>query len=304
MGLMALISKRNIGALALFAALGLAAFWVITTPRVIPAEELTAHTADLGNGERIYHASGCHSCHLPDKASSIDQALPVGGRAFKTPIGTLYPINLTPDATGLGDWTEAQFITALQNGVGRKGENLIPAFPYTSYSKMNENDVRDLWAYLKTLPATKNEVPEHEVVGLPIVRRGLTFWKWIGFNDAPFVADKNQNENWNRGAYLVNGPGHCNECHTPRTLFMTSDLGKFLAGGPHPDGEGRVPSLRDLIGRGRYKDVKDLASALEFGEVMGYDKMSSGGMGAVQTNMSKLPALDREAIAEYLTSLK
>jgi mono/diheme cytochrome c family protein len=304
MGLMALISKRNIGALALFAALGLAAFWVITTPRVIPAEELTAHTADLGNGERIYHASGCHSCHLPDKASSIDQALPVGGRAFKTPIGTLYPINLTADATGLGDWTEAQFITALQNGVGRKGENLIPAFPYTSYSKMNENDVRDLWAYLKTLPATKNEVPEHEVVGLPIVRRGLTFWKWIGFNNAPFVADKNQNENWNRGAYLVNGPGHCNECHTPRTLFMTSDLGKFLAGGPHPDGEGRVPSLRDLIGRGRYKDAKDLASALEFGEVMGYDKMSSGGMGAVQTNMSKLPSSDREAIAEYLTSLK
>jgi mono/diheme cytochrome c family protein len=301
---MALISKRNIGALVLLAALGLAAFWVITTPRVIPAEDLTARTADLANGERIYHASGCHSCHLPDKASTIEPDLPAGGRAFKTPIGTLYPINLTPDATGLGEWSEVQFISAVQNGVGRKGENLIPAFPYSSYSKMSEEDVRDLWAYLKSLPATKNEAPLHEVVGLPIVRRGLTFWKWIGFADAPFVADKNKSESWNRGAYLVNGPGHCNECHTPRTLFMTSDTDKFLAGGPHPDGEGRVPSLRDLNGRGRYKDAKDLASALEFGEVMGYDKMSSGGMAAVQTNMSKLPAADRKAIAEYLTSLK
>jgi mono/diheme cytochrome c family protein len=304
MGLMALISKRNIGALALFAALGLAVFWVITTPRVAAMEDRPERVADLNNGERIYHASGCHSCHLPDKASPHDQALPVGGRAFKTPIGTLYPINLTPDATGLGEWTEAQFIVAVQNGEGRYGENLIPAFPYTSYSKMREDDVRDLWAYLKTLPATKNEVPHHDVVGLAIVRRGLTFWKWIGFAEAPFVADASKSESWNRGAYLVNGPGHCSECHTPRTIFMTSDTGKFLAGGPHPEGEGKVPSLRDLAGRGRYKDAKDIASALEFGEVMGYDKMSSGGMAAVQTNMSKLPASDRDAIAEYLTSLK
>jgi mono/diheme cytochrome c family protein len=304
MGLMALISKRKTGALALLAVLGFAGFWVITTPRLLPEEELPQRVADLSNGEHIYHASGCHSCHLPDKASTIDQALPVGGRAFKTPIGTLYPINLTPDATGLGDWSEAQFIAAVQNGVGRNGENLIPAFPYTSYSKMTEEDVRDLWAYLQNLPATKNDVPDHDVVGLPIVRRGLTFWKWIGFADQPFVADKNQSASWNRGAYLVNGPGHCSECHTPRTAFMTSDTGKFLAGGPHPEGEGKVPSLRDLIGRGRYKDAKDIASALEFGEVMGYDKMSSGGMAAVQTNMSKLPASDRDAIAEYLASLK
>jgi mono/diheme cytochrome c family protein len=301
---MALISKRNIGALALLAALGLAAFWLITTPRVFAMEDLSQRAADLSNGERIYHASGCHSCHLPDKASTLDPVLPVGGRAFKTPIGTLYPINLTPDATGLGEWTEAQFVSAVQNGIGRAGENLIPAFPYTSYSKMTEEDVRDLWAYLKSLPATKNDVPEHNVLGLTIVRRGLTFWKWIGFADEPFVADKKQSEGWNRGAYLVNGPGHCSECHTPRTVFMTSDVSKFLAGGPHPEGEGKVPSLRDLVGRGRYKDAKDIASALEFGEVMGYDKMSSGGMAAVQSNMSKLPASDREAIAEYLTSLK
>ncbi len=152
---------------------------------------------------------------------------------------------------------------------------------------MGEDDVRDLWAYLKTLPATPNVVPPNDVIGLPIVRRGLTFWKLIGYSGAKFSPDAAQSASWNRGAYLVNGPGHCNECHTPRTLFMTSDTSQFLAGGPHPDGEGKVPSLRDLLGRKRYKDAADLASALEFGETMGYDKMSSGGMGAVQTNMSK-----------------
>jgi mono/diheme cytochrome c family protein len=129
-------------------------------------------------------------------------------------------------------------------------------------------------------------------------------WKWIGLDTSPFVPDPAQSESWNRGAYLSNGPGHCGECHTPRTLFMTTDNSRFYEGGSHPEGDGKVPSLRDLIGRGRYKDVADLASALEFGEVMGYDKMSSGGMGAVQTNLSKLPKDDIAAIAEYLANLK
>jgi mono/diheme cytochrome c family protein len=301
---MSFISKRRIGALALLGVLGLAAFWVVTTPRVPETRELPTRVANLENGAVIYNVSGCHSCHLPDKGSALDQALPAGGRLFKTPIGNLYPPNLTPDAQGLGSWTEKQFVTAVQHGIGREGENLIPAFPFTSYAKMHEDDVRDLWAYLKTLPATKNDVKAHDVMGLALVRRGLTLWKWIGFSNDKYKVDVAQSERWNRGAYLVNGPGHCNECHTPRTIFMTSDESRFLAGGPHPDGEGNVPSLRDLLGRGRYKDVKDLASAFEFGEVMGYEKMSSGGMGAVQTNLSKLPASDREAIAEYLTSLK
>ncbi len=299
-----LFGIRNFRALALLGVLGLVGFSVITTPIQMPSRTLPARVANLENGALIYHASGCHSCHLPDKNSTLDQALPVGGRNFKTPIGNLFPPNLTPDATGLGGWNEDQFINAVQRGIGRNGENLIPAFPYTSYVKMHEGDVRDLWAYMQTLPATRNEVAQHDVMGLALVRRGLTFWKWIGFSDEKYTVDATQSESWNRGAYLVNGPGHCNECHTPRTVFMTSNMSKFLAGGPHPDGEGNVPSLRDLLGRKRYKDAKDLASALEFGEVMGYDKMSSGGMAAVQTNLSKLPASDREAIAEYLTSLK
>ena len=146
--------------------------------------------------------------------------------------------------------------------------------------------------------------PPMASLGLPIVRFGLGGWKFLGLDETKTVADASQSETWNRGKYLVDGPGHCNECHTPRTLFMTSDTSKYLAGGPHPEGDGMVPSLRDLVGRKKYKDAADLTSALQFGEMMGYSKLSSGGMGKVQTNMSKLPEADVKAIAEYITSLK
>jgi mono/diheme cytochrome c family protein len=106
------------------------------------------------------------------------------------------------------------------------------------------------------------------------------------------------------GSYLVNAPGHCGECHTPRNIFMASKSSAYLMGGPHPEGQGRVPSLHGLIERKRYKDKADLVLAFQNGELFGYDKMSSGGMGAVQTNISKLPQGHVEAIAEFVTSLK
>lgn len=298
--------KKLIGALALLAVLGLVVFWVVSMPRPLTADAIPQHTADAKNGERLYHASGCHSCHLPAKDNTtIDAALPAGGAPLHTPVGTLYPPNITPDPeTGIGQWSDIEFVNAMQKGIGRDGGHLIPAFPYTSYAHMRMEDVLDIKAYLATLPAVKNAVPPHSVFALPIVRRGLGAWKIIGLDETKTAADPAQSEGWNRGKYLVDGPGHCNECHTPRTIFMTSKTSAYLAGGPHPEGDGNVPSLRGLIERKRYKDAADLASALEFGEVMGYDKMSSGGMGKVQTNMSKLPAEDRMAIAEYLTSLK
>jgi mono/diheme cytochrome c family protein len=284
---------------------GAVVFFGLSTPFQTDVPTLTAHTPDLANGEKLYHASGCHSCHLPTAASGIDTVLPAGGTVLKTPIGALYPPNITPDAeTGIGAWTEAQFIFAMKQGKGRDGYPLIPAFPYTSYAKMSDTDVRDLFAYLKTLKPVKNAAPTHDVLALNIVRRGLTFWQWIGLDKTEFTADALQTPSWNRGAYLVNGPGHCSECHTPRTIFMTSNTSQFLAGGPHPEGDGKVPSLRNLIERKRFKDAKDLASALQFGEMFGYTTLSSGGMGKVQANMAKLSESDVLAIAEYLTSLK
>ena len=166
------------------------------------------------------------------------------------------------------------------------------------------DDLRDLWGYLQTLSPVKNQVPAHEVTGLPILRRGLTLWKAIGFTPAAWQPDPGHTETWNRGSYLVNGPGHCAECHTPRNMFMASDNSRAFMGGPHPEGTGKVPSLHGLVERGRYKDLGDLVSAFQEGELGGYEHMSSSGMGEVQTNLSKLPEDDLRAIAEYVLSLK
>lgn len=299
------MTTRNILGLALLAVLGLVAFWGITKPRPLSAEALPQHTVDLANGEKLFHASGCHSCHLPSKDSGLDTASVAGGNAMRTPVGTLYPPNITPDTeTGIGGLSDVDFVNAMQKGIGKAGGHLIPAFPYTSYTHMKVEDVLDIKTYLMSLTPVKNLVPPHDVPGLPVVRFGLGGWKFIGLNESKTAGDPAQSESWNRGKYLVEGPGHCAECHTPRTLFMTSDTSKYLAGGPHPEGDGKVPSLVDLVGRGKYKDAADLVSAFQFGEMMGYGKMSSGGMGKVQTNLSKLPETDLKAIAEYLTSLK
>jgi mono/diheme cytochrome c family protein len=301
----ALFTKRNIGGLAVLALLGLAGFWAVTKPRPLEASSLPQHTVDVKNGEKLFHASGCHSCHLPGKDSGLDSASVAGGTPMHTPVGTLYPPNITPDKdTGIGNWSDVDFVNAMQKGIGKDDGHLIPAFPYTSYAKMKTEDVLDIKAYLMSLAPVKNAVPSHDVLGLPVVRFGLGGWKFIGLDETKTTADTTQSESWNRGKYLVDGPGHCAECHTPRTLFMTSDNSQYLAGGPHPEGEGKVPSLRDLAGRGKYKHAADLMSAFQFGEMMGYSRLSSGGMGKVQTNLSKLPEADVKAIAEYIMSLK
>ncbi len=285
--------------------LGLIAFWLVTIPRPLTAADLPAHTPDPVNGQILYNAGGCHSCHLPGPGlAGVDASIPAGGAPLQTPIGVLYPPNLTPDATGLGSWSDLDFVNAMQKGIGKSGEHLIPAFPYTSYAHMRTEDVLDIRAYLASLQPVVHAVKPHGVFALPLVRRGLGAWKLIGFDESKTAQDTAQSETWNRGNYLVNGPGHCNECHTPRTLFMTSDVSRFLAGGPHPEGKGKVPSLRDLVGRGRYKNAADLTLAFQNGELLGYDKMSSGGMGKVQRNLAMLPEADVKAIAAYIISLK
>ena len=230
---------------------------------------------------------------------------PAGGKALITPIGTLYPPNITFDEdTGLGKWTDANFVNAMQKGLGLNGEHLIPALPYTSYAHMSVGDVLDIKAYLQTLPTVKNPDTPYDVKLLAVVRRGIGLWKWAGLDETKWQPDTGETASWNRGAYLVAGPGHCAECHTPRTIFLSSDTSRMFAGGPHPEGKGMVSSLRKLVERRRYKDAADLVLAFQNGEELGYDKMASGGMGQVRAHISSLPEDNIKAIAEYLTSLK
>jgi len=246
------------------------------------------------------------SCHKPDpKQADLDSSLPSGGASLKTPIGVLYPPNLTPDAeTGIGNWSDLDFVNAMQRGISKSGQHLIPAFPYTSYAAMPVEDVLDIKAYLMSLKPVASQKRDAEIPIAFLLRRGLGLWKFLGLDTTPWQPDTGQTAAWNRGSYLVNGPGHCGECHTPRNLIMARDDSRIFAGGPHPEGEGKVPGMRSLLERGRYKDQKDLAIALQFGEEFGYENMAAGGMRQVQINMSKLPQGDVEAIAEYLISLK
>jgi mono/diheme cytochrome c family protein len=239
-------------------------------------------------------------------ATSGVEGPPTGAAPFETPIGTFWPGNLTPDPdTGLGTWTAEQFVDAMTRGVSPDGRHYFPAFPYTSYRYMRVEDVLDLLAYLQSLEPVHapGRAPDMSMLGLK--RRVVGLWKRIAFDQAGFSPNAERSETWNRGAYLVNAPGHCGECHTPRNALMIPDTTRAFAGGPHPRGdEGEVPSLLDLEGRGRYTDVADLTLALQFGETFGYDKLSSGGMADIQKNLAMLPEDDLRAISEYLMSLE
>lgn len=292
--------SRKVFALAVVAAaVGLAAFWVLTIPGSVPGSALLAHTPDLANGKTMFQAGGCTSC--PATPNEQDKTKLGGGRALGSPFGTFYVPNISPDPkNGIGGWTEAQFITAMTKGTSPDGSHYYPAFPYASYQRMSHTDLRDMFAFLKTLPAVQNQVRDHDLPFPFNIRRVLGGWKLLFLDGEPFKPDPKQTAEWNRGAYLVNGPGHCAECHSPRNVFGGIVSGKRFAGGPSPDGEGSVPNITQA----RLKDwtVDDFETLLETGMTAGADTVG-GTMAEVVRNVSQLPAEDRKAMAVYLKSL-
>jgi mono/diheme cytochrome c family protein len=302
--------RRILIALILLAAAGLAVFYVLTMPQRIEAEALPKHVADIGNGERMFHAGGCASCHGEpedgrcENPRSKDKQVLAGGRCLVTPFGKFLVPNISPDkAAGIGAWSDADFVTAMVKGVSPGGSHYYPAFPFTSYQRMRYEDLLDLKAYMMTLPASAKASAPHELA-LPFrLRRGLGLWKLLYLDGRPFTPDAGKSQALNRGAYLVEGPGHCGECHTPRGPFGGSDHSKHLAGGPAPEGDGWIPNItpsKDGIGAWTEKDI---AYALSSGFKPDFDSFG-GAMVAVQQNMGKLPPEDVAAIAAYLRSLK
>jgi mono/diheme cytochrome c family protein len=254
----------------------------------------------------LFHAGSCGSCHKAAQgAPGADRGLATGSAAFPTPIGTFFPGNLTPDLeTGIGRWSAVEFATAVTRGASPDGRHYFPAFPYTSFRSMRLEDVLDLRAYLMSLPAVRSPNRAPDVPLGALARWGIGPWKWLALDERRFEPDRTRSDSWNRGAYLTNAPGHCGECHTPRSWLMIADPSRHFGGGPHPGGKGDVPSLRGLARRGRYKDLADLTLALQFGETLGYDKLSSGNMAEIQMNLARLPESDVQAISEYLLSLE
>jgi mono/diheme cytochrome c family protein len=281
------------------ALIGAGAFWVVTIPATVAASALPPHTPNLDNGRTMFHAGGCASCHATPKQD--DKTRLGGGRELKSPFGNFYVPNISPDPDdGLGRWTEAQFVTAMLKGTAPDGRHYFPAFPYTSYQRMRIEDMRDTFAFIKTLPTVQGKVRDHDLPFPFNIRRSVGGWKFLFLDGAPFAPDASKPSEWNRGAYLVNGPGHCAECHSPRNALGAIVAGQRFAGGPEPAGDGTVPNITPH-GIGSWS-ADDIAKMLETGDKPDGDSVG-GDMGLVVSNTSKLGAADRAAIATYLKSL-
>ena len=286
---------------------GLAVFWLLTRPAVVEASALGPHMPDLENGRLMLFAGGCRSCHATPEAPGEPQSNDPasirlgGGLALKSPFGTFYTPNISSDRQdGIGAWSEAQFVTAMMKGTSPAGEHYYPAFPYTSYQRIRLDDLRDLFAVLRTLPPVQGRVRDHDLPFPFGFRRGLGLWKLLFLNGKPFRPDVTQSPEWNRGAYLVNGPGHCAECHSPRNFLGGIEAAERFAGGPNPEGQGWVPNITQA----GLKDwsADDIAELLASGATPDGDSVG-GSMAAVVRNTSQLPAEDRQAMATYLKSL-
>jgi mono/diheme cytochrome c family protein len=275
-----------------------AAFWALTVPATVPANALGPYTPNLENGRRLFFAGGCASCHAQSKEEATRLA---GGLALKSPFGTFYVPNISPDRSdGIGGWSEAQFVTAMVKGTSPAGEHYYPAFPYTSYQRVRTEDLRDLFGFLQTLPAEQGKVRAHDLPFPFTVRRGLGLWKLLYLDGEPFRPDPTKSDEWNRGAYLVNGPGHCAECHSPRNFMGGIKSGQRFAGGPNPEGEGWVPNITQA----RLKDYSegDIAEVLSSGMTPDGDSVG-GAMAPVVRNTSQLSPEDRKVMAIYIKSL-
>lgn len=293
--------RRTILVAVLAGAAALALYgWLTAAPlRLAITAPAPDRPRDLANGREIFNAGGCASCHAtPNQA---DRTRLGGGLAIGSPFGTFYAPNISPDPTdGIGRWGEADFVNAVMTGVSPAGEHYFPAFPYTSYAHARLEDVRDLFAYLKTLPPVAGKVRDHDLPFPFNIRRNVGIWKLLFMDAPPFAPDPARPPEWNRGAYLVNGFGHCAECHSPRNWLGGIIKSQRFAGGPNPEGEGWVPNITQK-GLGDWSE-KDIADFLETGDMPEGDS-ASGPMRPVIKNLAQLTAEDRAAMAAYLKSL-
>jgi mono/diheme cytochrome c family protein len=297
---------RILRALVAIAVLAMVAAWWITRPQPLVAADLPDHQPDASAGERIFWAGGCASCHASPvqgkRAKGDDKLLLGGGLELDTPYGIFRVPNISPHADdGIGNWTMAEFASAMQRGVSPDGRHYYPSFPYTSYARMPVEDVMDLKAFLDTLPPIDGRVGDHSL-GFPwSLRRGIGAWKrrYLVVDPVMRQASPTLVE---RGRLLVEGAGHCGECHTPRDRFGGLISERWLAGAANPEGKGRVPNItpggKNISGW----SAGDIAYYLESGFTPDFDT-AGGSMVAVQENMAKLSAEDRAAIAAYLKAL-
>ncbi len=254
---------------------------------------------DAVHGQLIFAAGDCASCHATPGQS--DRLRLGGGMALGSPFGTFRPPNISPDPVdGIGRWTVVDLANALVGGVSPEHEHYYPAFPYTSFTGMTVTDIRDLYAYLMTLPKVSGRAPPHHPSILFRIRRFVGFWKLLFFREGQSEARLSGEPIHDRGAYLVESLSHCAECHSSRNVFGAIKPDARFAGGVDPQGTGFVPNITQQK-LGKWSE-RDIATMLKTGDTPDHGRVGSS-MADVVTNTAMLSDSDRDAIARYIKAL-
>lgn len=274
----------------------------------IPASAASSSEVELSGleqrGEYLAAAGNCVSCHTNGDDSPF-----AGGLAFETPFGTIYSTNITTDAeTGVGQWSLEDFSNAMRHGEKPDGTHLYPVFPYTSFAKVSDEDIASIYAYLKTIAPVNSTPPENDLSFPYSQRWALGLWKWMYIDDSPFEPQPAQSAEWNRGAYLVEGLGHCSMCHTPRNFMGANDASLAMTGGTYMTRvEGKLsawsaPNLTSAdVGLAMWS-AEDITDYLKLG--VSHRAGVFGPMNEVVVNSTRhLSREDVSAIAVYLKSL-
>jgi mono/diheme cytochrome c family protein len=285
---------RIVGVLVIACVLVAAVILLWPAARAPALAEPVANSQLIARGEYVATAADCVACHTAEGGQRY-----AGGRLFKLPFGTIVAPNITPDReTGIGTWSAGEFVRALRQGVGQHGEELYPAFPYTSYTRMTDDDALAIRAYLRTLTPVRNVTPSNDLAFPFNQRRLMRFWKILFLDQERFKANPARPPEWNRGAYLVTTLGHCGECHTPRNLLYGVS-GRALAGETVQGWTAwNITSDREH-GLGQWSE-QDLSSYLHSGYAPGRAAASGPMKEAIDYSLSRLTAADIGAISTYL----
>lgn len=278
---------------------GAGGLYVLARPNPMAAAAVSDLTGDAVRGELVFWATGCASCHAADKAEGEAMLVLSGGQRFPSDFGTFVAPNISQDPEhGIGTWSLLDLANAITRGVSPEGEHYYPALPYASYAKMEMQDVADLYAFMKTLPADATPSLPHEL-GFPFSRREtIGVWKLMILSQ-DWALPGNLTPTAARGRYIAEALAHCGECHTPRNMLGGMDTALWLGGAPNPSGDGRIPNITP--GKLGWS-AGDIVQYLTTGFTPDYDSVG-GHMAHVVENMARLPESDRQAVAEYLLAV-
>ena len=273
-------------------------YWPHGLPQVEASKAQPVGAELLARGEYLTTAADCAACHTTKTGKAF-----AGGLAFKLPFGTIYSPNITSDPQfGIGNWSDAEFVRAIKSGVGKHGEDLYPAFPYTSYALLSTDDILAIRAYLTTIKPISQPSPENQLA-FPFNQRPLMRgWKLLFMPWHPFEPDTARDDKWNQGAYLVEALAHCGECHTPRGLMFQRKQSEALSGGDVDGWKAWNITSDKKYGLGMWSD-QQVAEMLSTGHTKGHGVASGPMREAIDLSLSKLPASDIDAIVAYLRTV-